>query len=390
MSTPDNRDNQLRARQEETARINEFWSWWNSTGASALDAMFSAQLGGTPGAIGEIPIIDVSKEIGDRIAGISPRLIWGFEPGAPYSKHLMTVSAAGDPEVRPIARRWLDAAPDDNETWSFTDLRQADPSMTLDLRSIIQQLADAGLTDPAGSSDPTSSAIAPELAEADAVINPADARVAATTAHGAVDVRLFHPAFAQLAAMPDGDRLVAQLGFTLLQLTLGEEDFGLWLRGFAFAESEPEDAIPLPELPALVEDLASNCPEWLTIDAEANGQAVRVVTRAPITQLIAPTCTQHVVVQLLFTSVTEGGLPTKETLQELTRFSDSATDALGDDGIQVASETSDGIALLHFYVDPVSDAESRLSALLDGWSLGETDSESAYDPGWLRVGHLRV
>lgn len=385
MSTSEEHKQNIAARQNETALINEFWSWWNSTGADSLDAMFSAQLGAAPGAIGEVPIIDVSKEIGDRIAAISPRLIWGFEPGAPYSKHLMTLSAAGDPEIRPIARRWLDAAPDDNETWSFTDLRQADPAMTLDLHGIIQQLAPEGLT---GSAE--AEFLASLDSEADTLINPADARVEATTTHGAIDVRLSHPVFPKLAALPNGDRIVAQLGFTLLQLTLGEEDFGLWLRGFAFAEHPSDNAIALPELPALVEDLAANCPEWLTIDAETNGQAVRVVTRAPITQLIAPTCTQHVVVQLLFSSVTEGGLPTEETLAALTKLSEDATVALGTDGIQVASETSDGIALLHFYVDPISDAEAKLTSLLDGWSLGETDLESAYDPGWMRVGHLRV
>ena len=77
---------------EETA-INEFWSWWNSFGADALDSMFSVQLGidGAPNAA-DVDIIDVQKEVGGRIAAINDRLIWGFEAGAPYSRHLLTVS----------------------------------------------------------------------------------------------------------------------------------------------------------------------------------------------------------------------------------------------------------------------------------------------------------
>ena len=360
---------------EETA-INEFWSWWNSFGADALDSMFSVQLGidGAPNAA-DVDIIDVQKEVGGRIAAINDRLIWGFEAGAPYSRHLLTVSAAGDPELRPVARRWLEAAPDDGAVWSFTDLRQADPAMKLSLGDVAATLVAQGALE----------------ADAPAEVDPADARVAVSSGHGAVDVRLVHPLFPAIAQLEDGERLVAQLGFTLLQLAVGEEDFGLWLRGFAFAGEEPDGAIPLPELGSVVEKLAEECPEWLTIDAEANGQPLVVATRAPITQLVSPTMTQHVLIQLMLARIDDKGLPTDESKESLSEFNTAAAEVIAEDkGIFVATEQCDGMALMHFFIDPASDAEAGLRALAEKWSEGEHVVDTAYDPAWQRVGHLRV
>lgn len=363
-------------RAAQDTAINEFWSWWNSYGANALDAMFSVQLGldSAPSAA-EIELLDVQAEVGGRIAAIDERLVWGFEAGAPYSRHLLTVSAAGDPELRPIARRWLDAAPDDGAVWSFTDLRQADPTMKLSLGELAPALVQQG----ALSSDTP------------AEVDPADARVAISSGHGAVDVRLFHPLFSAIAQLEDGERLVAQLGFTLLQLALGEENFGLWLRGFAFSAVEPDDAITLSELSRVIDQLADSCPEWLTIEAEANGRPVRVATRAPITQMISPTTTQHLLVQLMLTHVDDQGLPTDESRKDLTAFNEAAAEVIDDDkGIFVATEHSDGMALMHFYIDPVTDAEAGLRAVAEKWPEGEYVVDTAYDPGWQRVGHLRV
>lgn len=363
-------------RQQELTAINEFWAWWNSFGADSLDAMFALQLGGedAPQAF-DVELIDIQQEVGGRIAAINPRLIWGFESGAPYSRHLFTVSAAGDPELRPTARRWLEAAPDDGAVWSFTDLRQADPTLKLALGEVASALIASGALD----------------AGAPAEVDPADARVSVARGHGAVDVRLFHPLFPAIAQLEDGERLVAQLGFTLLQLALGEEDFGLWLRGFAFAGEEPDGAIGLSELKGVIEELAENCPEWLTVEAEANGQPVRVATRAPITQMIAPTMTQHVLVQLMLAHLDDQGLPTDASKAAIAEFNSAAAEVLGEDkGIFVATEHSDGMALMHFFIDPVSDAEGGLRAVAAKWAEGEHVVDIAYDPAWQRVGHLRV
>ena len=209
--------------------IAAFWDWWSAEGANRLDGAFTggADFGG--GGFGDAEPFDIQAEVGPRIGAIDGRLVWGFGAGEPFSRHLLTVTAAGDPEVRHIARRWLDAAPDDGPVWSFTDLRTAEPVST--------------------------------VTWAGHEIDPADGRVAVAAGQGVVDVRLFHPVFARfMEAGEEGERDVAHVGFMLLQLALGEEDFGLWLRAFAFSAEEPEGAMPLSDLPGFITGLPSAWP----------------------------------------------------------------------------------------------------------------------------------
>ena len=339
--------------------IAAFWDWWVAEGADRLDAAFTggADFGG--GGFGEAGPVDIQAEVGPRIAAIDERLVWGFGAGEPFSRHLLTVTAAGDPQVRHIARRWLDAAPDDGPVWSFTDLRTAEPVST--------------------------------VTWAGHEIDPAEARVAVEAGRGVVDVRLFHPVFANLAAAgEEGERDVAHVGFMLLQLALGEEDFGLWLRSFAFAAEEPEGAMPLADLPGFIDQLAGACPRWLTLQGLADGKPVMVGTRAPLSPLIGPLFTRHVVVQLLFADVLDDGQAGESSAKALKDFGDDAMATLADDGMVVAAETADGMRLLHFYVDPETDATERLANLVDTWTEGDREIVAAEDPAWERVGHLRA
>lgn len=339
--------------------IAAFWDWWVAEGADRLDAAFTggADFGG--GGFGEAGPVDIQAEVGPRIAAIDERLVWGFGAGEPFSRHLLTVTAAGDPQVRHIARRWLDAAPDDGPVWSFTDLRTAEPVST--------------------------------VTWAGHEIDPSEARVAVEAGRGVVDVRLFHPVFANLAAAgEEGERDVAHVGFMLLQLALGEEDFGLWLRSFAFAAEEPEGAMPLADLPGFIDRLAGACPRWLTLQGLADGKPVMVGTRAPLSPLIGPLFTRHVVVQLLFADVLDDGQAGESSAKALADFGDDAMATLADDGMVVAAETADGMRLLHFYVDPETDATERLANLVDTWTEGDREIVAAEDPAWERVGHLRA
>ena len=336
------------------AAIAAFWDWWTVTGAEKLNAAFTggADFGG--GAD-----FDIQAEVGSRVSAIDERLVWGFGAGEPYSRHLLTVTAAGDPEVRSIARRWLDAAPDDGPVWSFTDLRVAEPVTT--------------------------------VTWAGHEIDPAEARVAVQSGTGVVDVSLYHPVFPRFAEQgPDGERDVAQVGFMLLQLALGEEDFGLWFRGFAFSGEEPGESMPLSDLPAYIDRLAGACPRWLTLQGLSDGKPVTVGTRAPLSPLLGPLFTRHVVVQLLFADVLDDGQAGESSVKALKDFGEEAMAVLHDDGMLVASETADGMRLLHFYVDPETDALNRLNDLTDTWSEGDREIVAAEDPAWQRVGHLRA
>lgn len=345
--------------QARDGAITAFWDWWSAEGADRLDAAFTGGAGFGGGGFGEAGPVDIQAEVGPRIAAIDERLVWGFGSGEPFSRHLLTVTAAGDPEVRHIARRWLDAAPDDGPVWSFTDLRTAEPVST--------------------------------VTWAGHEIDPAQARVAVEAGRGVADVRLYHPAFAGLAAAgEDGERDVAQVGFMLLQLALGEEDFGLWLRSFAFTAEEPEGAMPLSDLPAFFDGLAAACPRWLTLQGLADGKPVLVGTRAPLSPLLGPLFTRHIVIQLLFADVLDDGQAGEASAKALGEFADEAMATIGDDGMFVATETADGMRLHHFYVDPETEATDRLAALTDTWAEGDHEIVAAEDPAWQRVGHLRA
>lgn len=356
---------------ERDGAIAAFWDWWAAEGADRLDGAFTGgpEFGG--GGFGADDPVDIQAEVGPRIAAIDERLVWGFGAGEPFSRHLFTVTAAGDPLVRHVARRWLDAAPDDGPVWSFTDLRAAEPVST--------------------------------VTWAGHEIDPVEARVAVEAGQGVVDVRLFHPVFARLAAagaggahradgdgVTDGQRDVAQVGFMLLQLALGEEDFGLWLRGFAFSAEDSPEMMPLSELPGFIDRLAGACPRWLTLQGQAGDKPVMVGTRAPLSPLAGPLFTRHVVVQLLFADVLDDGQAAESSAAALSDFGEEAMAALADDGIVVAAETADGVRLLHFYVDPETDAVDRLAALTDTWAEGDHEVIAAEDPAWERVGHLRA
>ncbi|WP_295626410.1 DUF695 domain-containing protein [uncultured Corynebacterium sp.] len=339
--------------------IAAFWDWWSAEGADRLDAAFTggADFGG--GGFGGEEPLDIQAEVGPRIAAIDERLVWGFGAGEPFSRHLLTVTAAGDPEVRHIARRWLDGAPDDGPVWSFTDMRTAEPVST--------------------------------VTWAGHEIDPSEARVSVEAGQGVADVRLHHPVFARfMDSGPDGERDVAQVGFMLLQLALGEEDFGLWLRSFAFAGEVPEGAMPLSDLPPFIDRLAAACPRWMTLQGQADGRPVLVGTRAPLSPLLGPLFTRHVVVQLLFSEVLDDGQAGETSAKALSDFGEDAMAALVDDGMLVAAETADGMRLLHFYVDPETDAADRLAGLTDTWSEGDAEIMAAEDPAWERVGHLRA
>lgn len=341
-------------RAERDGAIASFWDWWAATGAEKLDGAFTggAEFGG-----GED--FDIQEEVGSRVGAIDERLVWGFGSGEPFSRHLLTVTAAGDPEVRSVARRWLDAAPDDGPVWSFTDLRGAEPVST--------------------------------VTWAGHEINPEEGRVAVAAGQGVVDVVLYHPVFARFMEQGEaGEQDVAHVGFMLLQLAVGEEDFGLWFRGFTFTGEEPEGAMPLPELPGYIDRLAAACPRWLTLQGLADGKPVHVSTHAPLSPLLGPLFTRHVVVQLMYSDVLDDGQPAESSANALRDFRNESSATVLPNGMLVATETADGMHLLHFYVDPETDAVDRLASMTDTWGEGEHTILAAEDPAWQRVGHLRA
>ena len=103
--------------EEQQAAIDAFWSWWRDEGAELLDRVFTGQ-----------EQADVMGLVHPRIVAIAEQLQWEFTPGFDGARHALTVTAAGA-ELRGVARRWFEAAPDADDVWAFSEFRRPAPDL---------------------------------------------------------------------------------------------------------------------------------------------------------------------------------------------------------------------------------------------------------------------
>ncbi len=80
--------------------IVAFWEWWATEGQRIDPRRASPS----------------TEELGRRVASIHPDLTWHFGAGT-IAEHCLIVSAGGVAEVRPVAERWLRAAPRADAAW---------------------------------------------------------------------------------------------------------------------------------------------------------------------------------------------------------------------------------------------------------------------------------
>lgn len=199
----------VRARQDEG--IAAFWSWWLSEGRATAASTFDHGE--------EQDRTRLGLTLAQRVSAIDADL--AFETGAGRSaRHVLVVTAAGDPEVRDVARRWLAGAPPADDSFEYADTRQPVP-------------------------DPAALAVALDEHRA---VDLASARVVTAVGDGKVHVELSHPEFASL---PDEAR--GQITFLFLDALLGEAVVEDWVGHVAWASAHPADARPALELPALID-----------------------------------------------------------------------------------------------------------------------------------------
>ncbi|GDY31870.1 hypothetical protein GTS_35030 [Gandjariella thermophila] len=155
----------------------------------------------------------------DLVAGIHPDLHWSIERGE-RAVYALVVSGQEDPRLRPYTDAWKAAAPPEDLMWEYHDAVPPVP-------------------------DPT--AVTVNLGERR--VRLADVRVAAQVdeSEGVVDVAVHHPELANLA----GEQRTAMV-FLALDATLGERLAGRRLRRVEPADREPENAVDLLQLRALV------------------------------------------------------------------------------------------------------------------------------------------
>ncbi|GEA87635.1 hypothetical protein [Cellulomonas cellasea] len=200
---------QVRARQDEG--IAAFWAWWLAEGRAQAAATFDGEDGEAVRRLGPV--------LAEHVHAVDPDL--SFETGSGRAaRHVLTVTAAGNPDLRDVARRWLDAAPAADDAFEYADFRRP-------------------VADPSG--------IAIGLDE-HRTVDLASATVVAVVEGGKVHVQVSHPEF---AALPDDAQ--GQITFLLLDALLGEEAVERWVGEVAWAPAHGVPPVPLLELPALVD-----------------------------------------------------------------------------------------------------------------------------------------
>jgi hypothetical protein len=337
---------------DPAAGIAGFWSWWTAEGAAHCAE-----------AIAEGRAESLADVLGPAVERVHRDLSWELGPGD-VSEHVLVVTAAGDPELRSTARRWLLAAPAPDAVWEYADTRP------------VEQELDWGLS--VGGS----------------TVDAADV-VATWTRTGRqpeLDIALHHPA---LAALPEATR--GELTFLLLDHALGETAVETWVGAIDGLVTPPtdRDGASVGDLTALrtaVQELAAEYAgdTWALLEAStADGQPVLAAARQPLRAALAPHLDRHLRVELPYTDLTDAGLPGPASLEALREVEDDLGARLGDAGRVVAHETSGGVRTLHVYVDSTTDAALRAEALVAGWPQGRPRTALKADPGWAAVRHLR-
>ena len=329
-----------------TARaIEAFWTWW----AAHRDELAES--------IGDGTIQRWVDGMTSNVHGVDRGLAWEVAPGT-SSRHRLTVTAGGDPELRRVARRWLRAAPPADAIWEYGDLRTASGlGHTLEIGGVQVQLEDLN--------------------------------VAASRRGTGLDVQVHHPVFGQLP-----EQLRAQISFLGLDSALGEEAVELWLGAIEAVPQRPEGARPLAELPALLaEVVAEASPEgemgWTLLRGNGPKGPVLVSCLNRLSSVQAPDYDEHVAVTVPFSDATAEGWPGPGSLELLQALEDHLSRIVGGSGQVVAVESCAGVRTLHFYVDSTTPAADQLRVAAGGWQQGTVGVRSRPDPSWAAVAAFR-
>lgn len=330
--------------------IESFWSWWQDSGGQMVAA-----------AIGRKEPLSVVPDIAQHVKAIDAGLDWELGSGL-HAEHVLVVTAAGKPELRSTARRWLRSAPPPDQTWEYADLRRPAPGGALTLED--------------GPHIPVSEAW---------VAIETDPNAAA------VHVGLHHEAF---DAIDERQRQIVT--FLILDAVLGEEMVETWLGAIEVLTDRPDEARPISDLLGAVAAFAREYvdedgnPSWALLEGQtSDGQRLVASIEIPLRPMRLPHLDTHVGMAVAFDPVRDDGLPETPALDALRELEDHLSARIGDSGRLLAHETSRGTRLFHFYVDGTTPAGEQLRVAAGGWHHGRVGLDIAADPAWERVSHLR-
>lgn len=327
--------------------IENFWAWWRNGGEAAVTAAIES---GDPEAT--VPLL------APRVAEIGDGLSWELGPGID-THHQLVVT--GDSDKRAVARRWLNAAPAPDTTWSYADSRQRRPlgSFRLNIGST--------------------------------VVHYADVVVAAQRRQNHLDVRVHHPSFCTL---PERQRY--EITFLALDHALGEAAVEQWLRGIETTVNRPNEAYSLAELVGLVDALAlentdeDGSPAWIGLQWDGENGRTVAATQVPLCSTQAPNLDTHITIAIPYLDVDDTGFPTEATWNALNALRNRLEADAAPAGRVLALETHAGQHIVHLYLDSSITDVSVLRDARTGWNQGVVSVFSRYDPRWSGVAHLRT
>ncbi|MGH8834894.1 MAG: DUF695 domain-containing protein [Actinomycetes bacterium] len=332
------------------AAIAAFWAWWSTVN----EQIASETAEGGPGP-------ERSAEVTAHVQAIGKGLEWELSRQPDTATCQLVVTAGGVGELRSLAQRWAQAAPD-HPDWSYLPARPSFPA-ALDTTLVV----DGGRR-----------------------ISPADTEIAARVdqRRAVVDLIVYHPVFADLV-----DEHARQQIVTLtLDRLLGEEDVARWIGRVEIATDRPLDGIPAGSLPAVVEQVSAMYkePRWALLSGStATGLPVVATVRFPLHQVDYPLADQHVAVVLPYRSRTEHRLPTATTLDTLNEFEERLLTVIEPGGVLVGHETANGRRIMHAYQDAANPVTDAVSELARSWRSGRASVAVTNDPAWAHIAHLR-
>ena len=194
-------------------------------------------------------------------------LAWELAAGS-RAQHLLVLSPEGDPELRPIAHRWLRSAPPADADWEYAAARQA-------------------------VAEPEQIMLGIEQVE----LSFGDIRVGARREGTRVDVDVYHPAFAEVE-----EPVRRQVAYLALDAALGEDDVEAWVGEVTTSAQPPLEGFGLRGLRAVVRDLRDDylgddgTPQWVALEAQGEDGPVLAMAQVPLSPVTAPHLDTHVAV----------------------------------------------------------------------------------------------
>lgn len=322
-----------------TTPIVAFWRWWETAHDQVLDTLTT---GPTP---------STAAEVTAHVSAIHPGLVWEISKGR-TSEYALIVTAGHDPRARRHAREWLNAAPAPSPTWEYDDMRAAG-----DINGVLHF--------------------------ADTCIELADVKVVPERVGNTLHCLVCHPAFAHLT---DDEQF--HLAVHIFQTILGEPTADLWVGAVASSAQAPADAIPLAAIPALAQELQEELApggemNWVLMHGEdPETGPVMVSCLAQFCSKQAPLCDTHLAIEVPYNDQTEQGMPGEGSFDALLDLEEQIIDAAGDNGFFVARLTTAGVRTYHVYVDPTTNAQQQITAVVANWPQGAVSVSAAYDPNW--------